>query len=83
MADDLFCGGGRIDSSSASATALTPFTPPQQNTNPGGLANYLDIDPTIMRVLWLVGFFTTGPVAVFAYLLCAMIIPREPEITLV
>ena len=49
----------------------------------GGLANYLDIDPTVMRVLWLVGFFTTGPVAVFAYLLCAMIIPREPEITLV
>ena len=49
----------------------------------GGLANYLDIDPTIMRVLWLVGFFTTGPVAVFTYLLCAMIIPREPEITLV
>jgi PPE-repeat protein len=25
--------------SSASATALTPFTPPQQNTNPGGLAS--------------------------------------------
>jgi phage shock protein C len=49
----------------------------------GGLANYLDLDPTIVRVLWLAGFFTTGPVAVFAYLLCATIIPREPEITLV
>jgi phage shock protein C len=49
----------------------------------GGLANYIDLDPTIMRVLWVAGLFTTGPVAVFAYLLCALIIPREPEITLV
>ena len=49
----------------------------------GGLAEYLDLDPTIVRVLWLAGFFTTGPVAAFAYLLCALIIPREPKITLV
>ena len=47
------------------------------------LALGLAFSPTIMRVLWLVGFFTTGAVAVFAYLLCAIIIPREPEITLV
>ena len=48
----------------------------------GGLANYADIDPTIVRILWLAALFTTGPLALFAYLACAMIIPREPETTL-
>ena len=48
----------------------------------GGLANYADIDPTIVRILWLAALFTTGPLALFAYLVCAMIIPREPETTL-
>ena len=49
----------------------------------GGLAEYFDVDPTIVRLLWVAGLVTTGPVALFAYLLCAMIIPRAPETTLV
>ncbi len=49
----------------------------------GGLADYVDVDPTIVRLLWLFAFLTTGPVALVLYVLCAMIIPREPEITLV
>ena len=49
----------------------------------GGLADYVDVDPTIVRLLWLFAFLTTGPVALVLYALCAMIIPREPEITLV
>jgi phage shock protein C len=49
----------------------------------GGLANYFDIDPTIVRLLWIAGLLTTGPVAFFIYLLCAMVIPREPWTTLV
>jgi phage shock protein C len=49
----------------------------------GGLGDYLDVDPTILRLLWVLGAITTGPVAVFMYLLCAVIIPREPETTLV
>jgi phage shock protein C len=49
----------------------------------GGLADYVDIDPTIVRLLWLVAFFTTGPVALGLYFLCAWIIPREPETTFV
>jgi phage shock protein PspC (stress-responsive transcriptional regulator) len=35
----------------------------------GGIANYFDVDPTI--------------VAAIAYLGCALVIPREPETTLV
>jgi phage shock protein C len=49
----------------------------------GGLADYLDIDPTIVRLLWLVGFFATGPLAFLVYLACAIVIPREPETTFV
>ena len=49
----------------------------------GGLADYVDVDPTIVRLLWLFAFITTGPLALVLYALCAMIIPREAEITLV
>ena len=49
----------------------------------GGLAEYADVDPTIVRLLWVMALLTTGPVAFFLYLLCACIIPREPGTTLV
>ena len=42
-----------------------------------GLAEYLNIDPTIVRVIWaLVGLSGTGLVA---YLVCALIIPEKPS----
>lgn len=47
----------------------------------GGLANYFDIDPTIVRIAWLVALFATGPGALFVYLLCALIIPNDRDIT--
>ena len=43
----------------------------------GGLAEYLNIDPTIVRLIWaLVGLSGAGLVA---YLICALIIPEEPS----
>jgi len=45
----------------------------------GGLADYLDLDPSILRILWLVALFTTGPIALLVYVLCAFIIPSERE----
>ena len=48
----------------------------------GGLAEYMDLDPTLLRLAWVLGFFVTGPVAVLLYLVCAMIVPREPEVTM-
>jgi phage shock protein C len=44
----------------------------------GGIAEYADVDPTIVRLIWIVAALTTGPIALFLYLLCAIIIPREP-----
>jgi phage shock protein C len=45
----------------------------------GGLAEYFDVDPTLVRLTWAIGTLVTGPVAVLLYLICALIIPREPE----
>ena len=43
----------------------------------GGLAEYLNIDPTIIRVIWaLVALSGAG---VLAYLICALIIPEKPS----
>ena len=42
-----------------------------------GLAEYLNIDPTIVRVIWaLVGLSGAG---ILAYLVCALIIPEKPS----
>jgi phage shock protein C len=49
----------------------------------GGIANYLDVDPTFVRLAWVLAAVGTGPIAALAYIACAMIIPREPETTLV
>ena len=42
----------------------------------GGIADYFGIDPTLIRLLWvLVGCTGTG---IIAYLLASVIIPEEP-----
>jgi phage shock protein C len=49
----------------------------------GGLARYFDVDPTIIRLVWALALFATGPIALLLYIVCALVIPREPEITTV
>ena len=42
-----------------------------------GLAEYINIDPTIVRVIWaLVGLSGAG---LIAYLVCALIVPEKPS----
>lgn len=42
-----------------------------------GIANYLNMDPTIIRLIWvLVVFF--GGAGIIAYIVCALVIPDEP-----
>jgi len=42
-----------------------------------GLAEYLNIDPTVVRVIWaLVSISGAG---ILAYLVCALIIPEKPS----
>ena len=45
----------------------------------GGIAEYFDLDPTIMRLLWVVlTLFTTVFPGVLAYIICALIVPQRP-----
>ena len=45
----------------------------------GGIGEYFDIDPTIIRVLWAVLILCAG-MGFWAYLICALIIPRKSDI---
>lgn len=44
----------------------------------GGLGQYANIDPTVIRLAAVLLFFLTGPGIVLAYLIMALIIPEEP-----
>ena len=42
----------------------------------GGVANYLDMDPSIVRILWIL-FCLAGGSGVLVYIVMAMLIPEE------
>ncbi len=44
----------------------------------GGVARYADLDPTIVRVIWVLATLATGPGAILAYIILAALIPNEP-----
>ncbi len=44
----------------------------------GGLGQYANMDPTVIRLVALLLLFVTGPGMVLAYLIMALIIPEEP-----
>lgn len=44
----------------------------------GGIGNYFDIDPAIVRLAWIVMTVLTGVIpGIVAYIVAAMVIPRE------
>jgi len=42
-----------------------------------GLAQYMDMDPTVIRLIFVLLFFVTGPGMLLAYLIMALIVPNE------
>ena len=44
----------------------------------GGIANYFKIDSSIVRLIWALAILCAGT-GVLAYIVCAFIIPEEPE----
>ncbi|MDE2951414.1 MAG: PspC domain-containing protein [Chloroflexota bacterium] len=44
----------------------------------GGIADYLAVDPTIVRIIWALFAIAGGP-GVVLYIILAAIIPEEPE----
>lgn len=44
----------------------------------GGIAEYFNLDPTLVRLGWVVlSVFSTGFPGLIAYIICAIIIPQE------
>jgi phage shock protein C len=46
----------------------------------GGLAEYSNIDPTIIRLAAVLLFFVTGPAVIVAYLIMALIMPEQQAV---
>ena len=46
----------------------------------GGLGEYLNVDPTVMRILFVAGFFLTGSLMFWAYLVMWVVVPEPPTI---
>ena len=45
-----------------------------------GLGDYLNVDPTVVRLLFVLGFFLTGPGIALAYLIMAIVTPEETKV---
>lgn len=43
-----------------------------------GMAEFFDLDPTLVRLLWFVSIFLTGGLSVLLYIGLAFIVPEEP-----
>ncbi|HCL04031.1 MAG TPA: PspC domain-containing protein [Lachnoclostridium phytofermentans] len=40
----------------------------------GGIAEYINLDPTVIRILWII-FSFCGGIGVLAYIACAFVMP--------
>jgi phage shock protein PspC (stress-responsive transcriptional regulator) len=43
-----------------------------------GIAEFFDIDPTLIRLIWALAIFCVGT-GLLAYIVAAIILPRKPE----
>ena len=46
----------------------------------GGIAEYFGIDSTLVRLIWAF-FAISGGSGIVIYIICAIVMPREPEVT--
>ena len=45
----------------------------------GGIAEYFDIDPTLVRIIWIFALFLGIFPALIAYIICWIVIPENPK----
>lgn len=43
----------------------------------GGIGDYLDVDPTVIRVLWILSLFFMG-MGILLYIILSFVMPLEP-----
>lgn len=46
----------------------------------GGIAEYLNIDPTIIRVAWIIFTLLVCGTGLLIYIICAFVFPSKPEV---
>jgi phage shock protein C len=46
----------------------------------GGIAEYLSVDSTFVRIIAVILLFVSGGAAFFAYLIVGLIMPKHPEV---
>ena len=46
-----------------------------------GIAEYLEVDPTVIRLAWVV-LTLAGGSGILAYIICAIVMPRKPDNTI-
>jgi len=44
----------------------------------GGIAEYFDVDPTLIRIAWVIA--TMSSLGFWAYIICAIIMPKKSTI---
>ena len=44
-----------------------------------GVADYFDVDPAIVRIIWFLSVFFTGSLTFWAYLVMIVVVPLEPS----
>jgi phage shock protein PspC (stress-responsive transcriptional regulator) len=75
-------GGSDMDLGTRSPRRLTRSTTDSMVAGvAGGIAEYLDVDPTIVRLGWVLATLFTGPVAPLLYVICWFVMPRRNEIS--
>lgn len=45
----------------------------------GGIAEYFDVDPTLVRIIWVIMVFAFGT-GLLAYFICALCMPKKSDI---
>ena len=46
----------------------------------GGMAEYFDVDPTVVRLLWALTLIFGVLPSIIAYIICWIVIPEKPKI---
>ncbi len=46
----------------------------------GGIAEYLDMDPTLVRTLWVIFTLLVCGTGAIIYLICALVFPNKSEV---
>ena len=47
----------------------------------GGIAEYFNVDPTLIRLGWALVTLCTAGIGIIGYIVCAVIMPKKSEIT--